>query len=310
MDRFEAMEIFTRVVEANSFSRVSEMLSLSPAKISRTIQTLEERIGVRLLNRSTRHISITEEGALYYERCIQILKEVSETEASLSDMNGRHSGTIRVDTSGTLARALLLPSLDEFYQRYPEIDVRLGLGDRNVDLFEDGVDCAIRMGALEESSLFARRIGIARIVTCASPLYLRQHGLPTTLDELAKHRAVNYVSARTRRTIPFEFDVDGEIRKVEMRSALAVNDGSTYVSAGVLGYGIIQPSRFLVADFIAQDALREILTPYEGPCTPLSIVYPHRRNRSSRLRVFVDWVDELARRHPDLSSSSHQVCQR
>ncbi|MGH8782227.1 LysR family transcriptional regulator [Paraburkholderia sp.] len=300
MDRFEAMEIFTRVVEANSFSKVSELLDLPRAKVSRTIQALEEHVGVRLLNRSTRQVSVTEDGALFYERCVRILAEVADAESSLSSKRDNPTGTVRVDTSGTLARALLLPALDDFYQKYPGIDVRLGLADRNIDLIQDGVDCVIRMGALDESSLIARRIGDARIVTCASPAYLERNGVPDTLADLERHHAVNYVSARSGRTFPFEFETEGDTEKVHMSSVLAVNDGNAYIEAGVHGYGIIQPSRFMVAELIAQGALREILTDYRCPSAPLSILYPHRRNLSSRLRAFVDWIGELAQRNPDL----------
>lgn len=305
MDRFEAMEIFTRVVEANSFSKVSELLDLPRAKVSRTIQALEEHVGVRLLNRSTRQVSVTEDGALFYERCVRILAEVADAESSLSSKRDNPTGMIRVDTSGTLARVLLLPALGDFYQKYPGIEVRLGLADRNIDLIQDGVDCVIRMGALEESSLVARRIGDSRIVTCASPAYLERYGVPETLDDLDQHRAVNYVSARSGRTFPFEFEMDGETVKVQMKSVLAVNDGNVYIGAGAQGYGIIQPSRFMVAELIQQGALREILTSYRCPSTPLSILYAHRRNLSSRLRAFADWFSELVQRNPDLRLPTH-----
>ncbi|MBN3803894.1 LysR family transcriptional regulator [Paraburkholderia sp. Ac-20336] len=300
MDRFEAMEIFTRVVEANSFTKVSESLDLPRAKVSRTIQALEEHVGVRLLNRSTRQVSVTEDGAEFYERCVRILADVTDAESSLSNKRENPAGTIRVDTSGTLARSLLLPALDDFYRQYPAIDVRLGLADRNIDLIQDGVDCVIRMGTPEESSLVARRIGLARIVTCASPAYLEKHGTPATLAELDRHRAVNYVSARSGKTFPFEYEVEGEIERIAMTGTLAVNDGSVYITAGVLGHGIIQPSRFMVAELIEQGALTEILGNYTSPGTPLSILYAHRRNLSSRLRAFIDWVSELARNNPDL----------
>ncbi|SMG45761.1 LysR family transcriptional regulator [Paraburkholderia susongensis] len=300
MDRFEAMEIFTRVVEANSFTKVSESLDLPRAKVSRTIQALEEHVGVRLLNRSTRQVSVTEDGAAFYERCVRILADVTDAESSLSNKRENPAGTIRVDTSGTLARSLLLPALDDFYRRYPAIDVRLGLADRNIDLIQDGVDCVIRMGTPEESSLVARRIGLARIVTCASPAYLDKYGTPATLEALSEHRAVNYVSARSGKTFPFEYEVDGEIERVSMNSVLSVNDGSVYINAGVLGHGIIQPSRFMVAEMIQQGALKEILGEYTSPATPLSILYAHRRNLSSRLRAFIDWVSELTSNNPDL----------
>ncbi|MGA7781307.1 MAG: LysR family transcriptional regulator [Paraburkholderia sp.] len=301
MDRLQAMEVFTRVVETNSFSKAAELLDLPRGSVSNLIQGLEEHVGVRLLNRTTRQVSVTEDGALYYERCVGILTEISDAESSLSNKRKSPTGTIRVDTSGTLAKALLLPALGDFYQKFPHIDVRLGLADRNIDLIQDGVDCVIRMGALEESSLVARRIGNSRITTCASPAYLDAHGTPATLEELQEHhRAVNYVSARTGKTFPFEYEVNGEIVKVPVNGALAVNDGTVYITAGVLGYGIIQPSRFMVADMIEQGELREILSDFSIPSTPLSIVYPHRRNLSSRVRAFTEWVIELAKTHPDL----------
>jgi LysR family transcriptional regulator, regulator for bpeEF and oprC len=269
--------------------------------VSNLIQALEQHVGVRLLNRTTRQVSVTEDGALYYERCVGILSEISDAEASLSNKRQTPAGTIRVDTSGTLAKALLLPALGDFYRQYPEIDVRLGLADRNIDLIQDGVDCVIRMGTPEESSLVARRIGNSRITTCASPAYLAAHGTPTTLEELAGHRAVNYVSARSGKVFPFEYEVNGEVVKVSLEGALAVNDGSVYITAGALGYGIIQPSRFMVAEMIERGELQEILGEYTIPSTPLSILYPHRR-MSSRVRAFTEWVTELANRHPDLGA--------
>jgi LysR family transcriptional regulator for bpeEF and oprC len=299
MDRLQAMEVFTRVVETNSFSKAAELLDLPRGSVSNLIQALEQHVGVRLLNRTTRQVSVTEDGALYYERCVGILAEISDAESSLSNKRQSPAGTIRVDTSGTIAKALLLPALGDFYQQYPEIEVRLGLADRNIDLIQDGVDCVIRMGFLEESSLVARRIGQSRITTCASPAYLAEHGTPTTLEELQGHRAVNYVSARSGKIFPFEYEVNGEVVKVTLDGALAVNDGTVYITAGVLGYGIIQPSRFMAAEMIERGELQEILTSYTIPSTPLSIVYPHRR-MSSRVRAFTEWITQLANQHPDL----------
>ncbi|QCP52930.1 LysR family transcriptional regulator [Trinickia violacea] len=300
MDRLQAMEVFTRVVETNSFSKAAEMLELPRGSVSNLVQALEQHVGVRLLNRTTRQVSVTEDGALYYEKCIKILAEIADADSSLSNKRKNPSGTIRVDTSGTIARSLLLPALDEFYRLYPLIDIRLGLADRNIDIIQDGVDCVIRMGALEESSFVGRRIGDAKIVTCASPAYLEEYGEPATAEDLSQHRAVNYVSQRTGRTFPFEYEIGGELVKIPMNGVLSVNDGSTYITAGVLGYGIIQPSRYMVADLISQGKLKEILTSYYCPPTPISVVYPHREHLSSRVRAFTDWVIEMAARNPDL----------
>jgi LysR family transcriptional regulator, regulator for bpeEF and oprC len=301
MDRLQAMEIFTRVVESNSFSKAADMLELPRGSVSNIIRALEEHVGARLLNRTTRQVSVTDDGALYYERCVRILSDIADTESLLSNNRGNPTGTVRVDTSGTIAKALLLPALDDFYRSYPRIQVRLGLTDRNIDIIQDGVDCVIRMGTLEESSLVARRIGNAQLTTCASPAYLDKHGTPETLEDLAKHVAVNYVSSRTGRTFPFEFVHDGESVRIPMHGVLAVNDGSTYIAAGVLGHGIIQPSRFMASKLIEQGELREILTEYRSPSTPLSLLYPHRQSPNSRVRAFTEWLVQLAERHPDLN---------
>ncbi|MDE1180416.1 LysR family transcriptional regulator [Paraburkholderia sp.] len=300
MDRLQAMEVFTRVVETNSFSKAAELMDLPRGSVSNLVQALELHVGVRLLNRTTRQVSVTEDGALYYERCVQILGEIADADASLSNKLQNPTGTIRIDTSGTLARALLLPALADFYQKYPHIQVRLGLADRNIDLIQDGVDCVIRMGPVEESSMVARAIGNARLTTCASPAYLDTHGTPATIDDLREHNTVNYVSSRTGKTFPFEFIADGETQRLPLTGVLSVNDGATYITAGALGHGIIQPSRFMVSELIERGELVEILTQYTIPTTSLSLIYPHRRGLSSRVRAFSEWFADLARQHPDL----------
>jgi len=300
MDRLQAMEVFARVVEANSFSRASDSLDLSRTSVTTIVKSLEAHLRTPLLQRTTRKLKLTPEGAEYYEHCVRILAEISETEAAMAGAGRGPRGKLRVDMPATIGKWVVTPHLYRFHELYPDVELIVGYGDKLVDLIQDGVDCVIRMGMLEESSLVAKRIGNARIVTCASPAYLERHGIPKTLEELAGHRAVNYVSARTGRTFPFEYNVGDEVVKVQMKSVLAVNDGSVYINAGALGHGIIQPSRFMVSELIRQGALREILEDFESPSTPLSVVYPHRRNLSSRLRAFVDWVSEIAHKNPDL----------
>ncbi|WP_454055913.1 LysR substrate-binding domain-containing protein [Cupriavidus sp. Marseille-Q8015] len=223
-------------------------------------------------------------------------------EAALTHVRTATSGTVRVDTSGSIARALVVPALEAFFAEYPDIDVRIGIADRNIDLIQEGVDFVIRAGALEESSLVGRRIGNARVVTCAAPAYLERHGTPGTLADLARHVAVNYASARTGRLLPFEFVQDGQSHRVAMKGKVAVNDGSAYIDAAVLGLGIIQPSRYYVTDLIRQGKLVEILAHEASTPIPLSIVYPHRNHISSAVRTFMDWMTETSRRHPDLNA--------
>jgi LysR family transcriptional regulator for bpeEF and oprC len=170
-----------------------------------------------------------------------------------------------------------------------------------IDLIQDGVDCVIRLGALEDSSLIVRKIGSARVTTCAAPSYLQQYGVPATLEELRGHRAVNYFSARSGKQLSFTFELEGgETASVPLPGIVAVNDGDAYVNAGVIGLGIIQPPRFMAAPFIEEGALTEILTGEHSPPTPLSVLYPPTRNIASRVRVFSDWVAELCARNPDL----------
>jgi LysR family transcriptional regulator for bpeEF and oprC len=300
MGRLEAIKIFTRVAETNSFSKASAVMDMPRGTVSRTIQALEDQLGVRLLNRSTRQVSLTEAGNIYYDRCVKVLQQLSEVEAELSNSNGLPSGTVRVNTAGTIAKALIVPSLDEFFRQYPDIEIRVGLEDRNIDLIQEGVDCVIRAGSLEESSLVARRIGNARLVTCAAPAYLQEHGVPQTLADLNKHVVVNYVSPRTGKPLPFEFDENGNLVKLTLRSKYAVNEGMAYIDAGIRGFGIIQPSRYMVTDLLQAGALQEILPNYGCPPIPVSIVYPHRDHISSATRAFTDWVTEMCHRHPDM----------
>jgi LysR family transcriptional regulator for bpeEF and oprC len=304
MDRIEAMQIFVRVVEAGSFSKVSQMLALSPAKISRSVSMLEQRIGARLINRSTRRVSVTEDGGVFYRRCLGILDEISDAESSVANPMQAYVGTVNVETSTAIARWLLIPAIGDFSRQYPHLDVRLSLADSYVDLNITGADCAIRLGELDEAEYVARGVGEAGLVTCAAPSYLKKFGTPETIEELHTHQAITYISSRNRKAGPFHFVVDGETVSVPMKSAISLDDGPTYTAAGVFGYGIIQTLRFTVAEQLARGELVGILADYPVPNTPLSIIYPHRRNLNSRVRAVTDWVCLLSAANRDLSQSS------
>jgi LysR family transcriptional regulator for bpeEF and oprC len=242
---------------------------------------------------------VTDDGALYYERCVRILEEISDAESTLSAKRRDPTGLVRLDTSGSVGK-ILLPALPDFYARYPGIAIRLGLADRMIDLIEDGVDCVLRLGSLEDSSLVARRVGLAKVTTCAAPSYLEKYGTPQTLDALRQHRAVNYFMARSGKQLTPEFQLDGQTVEVPLDGVLSVNDGEAYVNAGVHGIGVIQPPRFMVAPLIEQGALVEILTSHYSLPTPLSILYPHSRNITSRVRVVSEWIADLCAQNPDL----------
>ncbi|WP_122158446.1 LysR family transcriptional regulator [Paraburkholderia sp.] len=301
MDRLQAMQVFTRVVDTNSFTRAAETLDLPRASVTTIIQNLESFLGTRLMHRTTRRLSLTPDGAAYYERCVRILADVEETETSFQSGNKKPHGKLRIDMPGSIGRLLVIPSLCEFHTRYPDIDLQLGLTDRPVDLLQEGVDCVVRVGALQDSSLVARRIGIFEGVTCAAPEYLQKYGTPLTLDDLESHSAVNYFSSRTGRVIDWAFKVDGKEVEVKMKGTVSVNDADAYVTCGLEGFGLIQPALFMVLPHLQSGQLVEVLPAIKPMPMPISAVYPHSRHLSPKVRVFVDWIAELFDRCPLLS---------
>ncbi|SPU95099.1 LysR family transcriptional regulator [Burkholderia cenocepacia] len=301
MDRLQAMQVFTRVVDTSSFTKAAETLSLPRASVTTIIQNLEAFLGVRLMHRTTRRLSLTPDGAAYYERCVRILADVEETEASFQANNRKPHGKLRIDMPGSIGRLLVIPSLCEFHTRYPDIDLQLGPSDRPVDLLQEGVDCVIRVGALQDSSLVARRVGLFECVTVASPDYLERHGEPQTIDDLNQHKAVNYFSSRTGRTIDWTFLIDGKEVEMKMEGIVSVNDADAYVTCGIEGFGLIQPPLFMVLPHLREGRLKEVLPGVKPLPMPISVVYPHSRHLSPKVRVFVDWVAEVFDRCPLLS---------
>jgi LysR family transcriptional regulator, regulator for bpeEF and oprC len=304
MDKLHAMRVFIRVVEANSFSKAADTLGLPRASITTTIQNLEASLGVRLLQRTTRRLNLTLDGAAYFERAARILSDIDEMESSFTSARTNPRGRLRVDMPGAIGWLLIIPAIHEFHQRFPGIEIMIGLGDRPVDLVQDGVDCVIRVGDLQDSSLIARRVGALQRITCASPGYIEQHGQPTDIDELEHHVAVNYFSARTGKVLDLSFERDGDSRDIRMNGAIAVNDADAYVTCGLEGLGILQPTRFMVLPHLRAGRLREILSEWKPRRLPVSAVYPHNRHLSPKVRVFVDWVAELFERCPLLQGET------
>ncbi|SAL00588.1 LysR family transcriptional regulator [Caballeronia calidae] len=298
MDRFLAMKVFARVVEAGSFSKAADALRLPPASVSRTLQALEAHLGARLINRTTRSISITEDGEAYYERCVRVLGEVDDMEASLSHSKLSPKGNVKVSLPQVMAKNTIIPALPEFFAAYPDIGVELLLTDRQVDLVEEAVDCVVRVGAVGDVGLVAKRIGAYTQITCASPGYIETHGEPASLDELDRHLAVGYVLNNSGRVRNWEFVVDGETRTVAMKHKIAVNDGDSYIAAGVSGLGLIQSSSYTLDPLLKSGALREVLGEYPSYPRVVSVLYAANRHQPRRVRVFIDWVAELYARLP------------
>lgn len=296
MDRFDAMQLFVHIVELGSFTRAAEQMGLQRATATQAIQQLEARLGVRLLQRTTRHVSVTSEGQAYHQRCLAILAEVAEADNAFTQGARQLKGVVRVDLSGSMWRHVLAPALPAFCERHPHITFDLSVSDRQIDLVREGVDCVLRSGVLKDSALVARRLTLQEQVTCASTAYLRRHGVPLSLDGpngLDGHRAVNYVSASSGKAVPLEFMVDGELQARALPGSITVNNGDAYVAACEAGFGLIQLPRYHVMRQLAAGTLGEVLAQHRPPALPLSVLYPHRRHVPLRVRVFVDWLAEL-----------------
>ncbi|MBP2562565.1 LysR family transcriptional regulator for bpeEF and oprC [Neorhizobium galegae] len=297
MDRLQTMQIFARVVEMHSFSRAAESLSLPPSRVTRAVKELESFLGVRLLQRTTRHISFTPDGTQYYNHCRRLLADIEAVESSFPGRAGQPRGRLRVDMTLSLARLVVLPSIKDFQRRFPEVELTLTMTDRMAELVQEGIDCVIRAGTPEESTtLVAKRIGTFDWITCASPEYLEQHGTPRSLEDLADHQAVGYLSGRTARSLEWHFEVDGEDHTINMRESLIVNDSDAYVTCGLEGLGLIRAGSYMVVQHLRSGLLCQVLAGYSAQAVPLSVIYPKNRHLSPTVRAFVEWIGEVTRK--------------
>jgi DNA-binding transcriptional LysR family regulator len=294
MDQIAAMRAFARIVESGSFSHAAEVLRTPKSTVTKLVQALESHLGTRLLSRTTRRITVTPDGAAYYERASRLLTELEELDGSMAVSQTRPRGRLRVDVSSSLAHLLVIPALPDFFAQYPDIQIDLGVSDRLTDLVGENVDCVLRGGMLDDTSLVARRIAEMRFITCAAPAYLAHHGTPAHPSELADgHRFVGYFKPSATRGTPFVFARDGETIEVAGQYQLAVNESVAYVTACAAGLGIIQAPGFMARAQLASGAVVPVLSEWSRPGVPLYVVYAPNRHISNRLRVFVDWIASL-----------------
>ncbi|QPF89015.1 LysR family transcriptional regulator [Bradyrhizobium commune] len=291
MDRFDSMRLFVRLVERRSFTAAAADLGLPRSTASEVIRGLEARLGVRLLERTTRHVTPTLDGEDYYRRCVAILSEVEEAESAMRDAEPR--GLLRVDAHPLLTRTFILPKLPEFLARHPLLELQIGQGDRLVDLVREGVDCVIRAGQPDDSGMIQRRLGTVAEITVASPAYLAQHGTPTAPDALDGHQMVGFISSRTGDVLPLEFSVGGTLREIMLPSRIRVNNSDTMSDLARLGFGMVQAPRYRFEQDLASGALVEVLPNFPPSPTPLSALYPQNRQLTLRLRIFLDWIGRI-----------------
>jgi LysR family transcriptional regulator for bpeEF and oprC len=307
MDRLLAMQVFVRVVETGGFTRAADLLNMPKATVTTLVQGLEARLGVKLLNRTTRRVNVTSDGAAYYERCVRILADVEDTENVLSRSKSSPHGRLRIDVSGAFGRRLLIPALPEFIERYPDIRLEIGCSDRSVDLVEEGVDCVVRGGEQPDSNLVARKLGLIDFVTCAAPSYLERYGVPAHPCELASHRLITYFSARTGRLFEWVYARGDERIEVSPSAHTAFNDSEAMFIAALAGLGVVQAAEVMAREAIERGRLVRFLGEWQIEPLPLYVMYHQNRHLSAKVRAFTEWVaDMYERRRRELLAGGPQ----
>lgn len=293
MDRIEAMRIFVQVVEKGSFSAAAEHLQLHRPVATRAVQGLERELGIRLLNRTTRKLSVTDEGEYFYQQTVQLLSGIEDIFASYSGVRRSATGKLKVSLAATIAGSIVIPALPDFQRAHPLIEIHLGVSDQPVDIFDDGIDCVVRLGELHDSSAVARRVGQVRMVTCASRRYIEQHGMPLTIDALRAHKAINFVSGRSRRLVDWTFNERRGETRLRLPSAIVTDSSDSLLTCALAGMGVIQGVRPSLQPYLDSGRLIEVLPHLPPSPKPISILYPHRTHLPGKTTVFIEWLTEL-----------------
>ncbi|WP_119389736.1 LysR family transcriptional regulator [Taklimakanibacter lacteus] len=293
MDKIDTLKVFVRLVESRSFTRTADLLRMPRSTVSMALQALEHRVGTRLINRTTRRVSLTEDGNAFYERCLRLLADYEETETLFRQSSSLPRGKLRINVPGRLGRLIIAPALPQFFARYPDIEIDMGVTDRAVDLLQEGIDCVLRVGPLADSSLVSRKLGDLVLLNCASPAYLAEHGTPRSIADLATHFAVNYASPASGRIEEWEYVEAGAERRIALRSRVTVNNAEAYIACCLAGLGLIQIPAYDVESHLASHELVEVMSDLRAAPMPVSLLYPHRQHASRRLQLFIDWITGL-----------------
>jgi DNA-binding transcriptional LysR family regulator len=293
MHRIDAMQIFTRVADLASFTQAAESLGLPKASVSQAVQQLESTLGTRLLHRTTRKVQLTQDGQSFYERCLDVLADVDELSTMFQQGAEALRGRVRIDMSSGIARHIVIPRLPEFLAAHPQLEIELSSTDRRVDLVREGFDCVVRVGTLSDSGLIARPLGIFSLINLASPAYLAAFGTPESLDDLAKHRLVHYVSTFGAKSTGFEYvDAEDTDRRIAMKGAMTVNNAEAYQAACLAGLGIVQAPHAGVTPLLSEGRLVEVLPQFRARPMPVSLLYANRRHQPKRVQVVMKWLGE------------------
>ena len=295
MDRFDAMHAFARVVETGSFTKAAVTLHMSKTTVTQLVQQLEAHLQLKLLNRTTRKVNVTPDGAVYYERVRRLLADLDDAETNLPGKTTLPKGRLRVDVPSPLASMVLVPALPDFYARYPDIQLDMGVSDRPVDLIGENVDCVLRGGRIKDGSLAARHVADLPLGVYASPAYLAAAGMPVHPRELEdmRHRVVGFRWTSTGRNLPLALSRADEQVTVRGRHVLAIDEGNAYLAAGLAGLGILWLPDYMAAAHSARGELVKLFTDWRLEPMPMFVAWPPDRHLSPRLRVFIDWIAAL-----------------
>ena len=290
MDRLERMYIFVRVVDCLSFTKAAASLEIPRSTVSTAIKELESEMGVRLLNRTTRAIKMTEEGRFLYRKSLSLLQDYEQLAGAFAVNDSRPQGKLRINVPGRLGRRVLAPALPDFLDRYPDIDIQMGVTDRAVDLVSEGVDCVIRVGELADSNLIARSLGSLPLCNCASPAYLTRYGRPDTVKDLSSHRIVAFASSMTGRVESWEYRQGDKLDSLALPARVTVNTAEGMIACALAGLGMIQVPHYDVRHHLDSGRLVSVLPDTVPPPMPITLLYPHREHMTRRLEAFIDWV--------------------
>jgi Transcriptional regulator len=297
MDRFQVLSAFAKVVEHGSFARAAERLELSVSAVSRQVSELEAHLGVRLLNRTTRRLSLTESGRAFHERCVQLLADLEEAEDEVSASAIVPRGTLRLTAPNSFGTRYLASTVADFRMRFPQLRFDLQLSDGALDLVDEGLDLAIRIGDVGSQALIARRIGVARMICCAAPAYLERHPAPRTPSDLASHPCLTYAYSSGGNVWSFR-DARGDTHEVKVTGPAHANNGEMLAALAVAGVGINLEPDFIIADDVRAGRLIPLLNDYVAPAIVIHAAYPSRRHLSAKVRTFIDFLAERYAEHP------------
>ncbi|HBY1516102.1 TPA: LysR family transcriptional regulator [Klebsiella aerogenes] len=299
MDKLASMQVYVCVVDTHSFARAAEVLGLPRSTVSRVIKELESWLGIQLLQRTTRKLSVTADGRRYYDESKRLLADIATMESSFPGRSAQPKGRFKVGMPQSLARHCIIPRLPAFLRQYPELELLLCSSDNVEDIIQEGYDCVIRTGRIEDSTtLVARPLANFRWAVLASPDYIAAHGKPDNVDSLERHHAVGYLNHRTGRTTDWFFTLDDGDVAIRMKETLIVDDTDAYIQAGIQGVGLIRVASYLVAPYLQSGALVLCMENLFFDL-PLSLVYPQNRYLPPSVRAFYDWSRAVLHQHGD-----------